>query len=142
MDEILTKRYRYLVRTGFENAGSLENPSIFLDSVGERLRICAHAIHNYVHLYINIRDDVIEDIKYLCSCVPAANIAIELLCTLVKGKTIKEAESLTEDSFAQILGSRGEEFMEKSRGAIELLNRALERYRVKAASLSPSSRMR
>ena len=133
MDEVVIKRYRELVRNGFKYAGTLENPSIFIDSVGENLRICAHGIHNYIHLYINIRDDRIQEIKYLCTCIPTANMALEILCMLVEGKTIEEAAALTEDSFTKVLCNRGEEFMEKARGIIELLNRGLDHYRSKAA---------
>lgn len=132
MDEAVIKYYRQLLRTGFEHAGSLENPSIFLDSVGEKIRICAMAAQNYLHLYINIRNGVIDNIKYLCLCDPTANVVAELLCTLIKDKTIQEAAALTEDSFARALGSQGEEFLKKARGIIELLNRGLVRYQARA----------
>jgi NifU-like protein involved in Fe-S cluster formation len=131
VDEVVIKYYRKLLKTGFEHAGSLENPSIFLDSVGEKIRICAMSVNNYMHLYINIRSGVIEDIKYLCTCDPTANVVAELLCILVKGKTLAEAETITEDSFSQALGSKGEEFLKKARGIIELLNRGLTRYKAK-----------
>lgn len=129
MDEALVKRYRELLKGGFKYSGKLENPSIFLDSTGERLRICAHAVHNYIYLYIDIKDNVIEDIKYLCQCTPATNVAVEILCGLVKGKTLEEAKSLKEDDFARELDSREEDYMEKARGAIELFNRAMSYYR-------------
>lgn len=131
MDEAVIKYYRQLLRTGFEHAGSLENPSIFLDSVGERIPICVTSIRNYLHLYVNIRDGVIEDIKYLCTCDPTANVVAEMLCTLVKGKTLAEVATITENSFSQTLGSKGEEFLKKARGIIELLNRGLTRYKAK-----------
>ena len=133
MDEVVIRYYRQLLRAGFEHAGSLENPSIFLDSVGEKLHICAMTAHNYLHLYINIRDGVLENIKYLCLCDPTANVVAELLCNLVKGKTIEEAKALTEDSFARALGSRGKDFLERARRIIELLNRGLARYQGGAA---------
>jgi NifU-like protein involved in Fe-S cluster formation len=131
VDEVVIKYYRKLLKTGFEHAGSLENPSVFLDSVGEKIRICAMSVHNYMHLYINISNGVIEDIKYLCTCDPTANVVAELLCTLVKGKTLAEVETITEDSFSQALGSQGEEFLKKARGIVELLNRGLARYKTK-----------
>jgi hypothetical protein len=40
MDEQVIKYYRRLLKTGFDHVGSLENPSIFLDSVGEKIRVC------------------------------------------------------------------------------------------------------
>jgi NifU-like protein involved in Fe-S cluster formation len=129
MDELVVKYYRRMCKTGFEHTGSLENPSIFLDTVGERIRICSHVGHAYIHIYINIRDGIIDDIKYLCTCDPTANVVVEILCSLVKGKTIKKAEALTEESFSRALGSRGEEFLKKSRGIIELLHRGINRYK-------------
>ena len=129
MDELVVKYYRRLCKTGFEHAGSLENPSIFLDTVGEKIRICSHVSHAYMHIYINIRNGIIDDIKYLCTCDPTANVVVEILCALVKGKTIQEAEALTEDSFSQALGSKGEEFLKKVTGIIELLHRGLARYK-------------
>ena len=46
--------------------------------------------HGQLHaaLYPVVDDDRINDIKYLCSCEPTANVAVEVLCTLVKGKTL------------------------------------------------------
>ncbi len=133
MDELVIKYYRRLLRNGFEHAGSLENPSIFLDSVGEKIYICSHIGRDYLHIYINISGDTIDDIKYKCMCDPTANVVVEILCTLVKGKTLAEAAALTEDSFVQVLGSEGEEFLKKVRGAIELLNRGLTRYQAATA---------
>ena len=77
----------------------------------------------------DIPQKVIDDIKYLCTCDPTANVVVELLCSLVKGKTIKEAEALSEDSFSQALGGGDEEFRKKVRGIIELLRRGLTRYK-------------
>lgn len=128
MDEVVIKHYRRLLRGGFEHAGSLENPSVFLDSVGERIRVCG-GISNYLHMYINIRDGVIDDIKYLCICDPTANVAVEILCGLIKGKNLEAAEALTEESFSEALGSWGEEYVKKSGGLIELLKRGLTKYR-------------
>ncbi len=129
MDELVVKYYRRLCRQGFEHAGEIKNPDIFLDTIGERIRICSHVSHAYMHIYINIRGGIVEDIRYLCTCDPTANVVVEILCALLKGKTIKQAEALTESDFSQALGSTGEEFLKKSRGIIELLHRGLTRYK-------------
>ena len=129
MDELVVKYYRRLCKNGFEYTGSMENPSIFLDTIGEKIRICSHVSHAYIHIYINIRDNTIDDIKYLCTCDPTANVVVEILCSLIKRKTIKEAEALTEESFSRALGSSGEEFLKKARGIIELLHRGIARYK-------------
>jgi len=129
MDELVVKYYRRLCRNGFEHTGELENPAIFLDTVGEKIRICSHVSHAYMHIYINVRDGVIDDIKYLCTCDPTANVVVEILCALIKGRTTKEAEALTEESFVRALGGGGEEYRKKARGIIELLHRGLDRYK-------------
>jgi NifU-like protein involved in Fe-S cluster formation len=129
MDEQVIKYYRQLCKTGFVYAGSLEHPSIFLDTVGEKIRICSHISHAYMHIYINVRGGIIDDIKYLCTCDPTANVVVEILCALVKGKGIPEAEALTADDFSRALGCDGDEFKKKSAGIIELLHRGLERFK-------------
>jgi NifU-like protein involved in Fe-S cluster formation len=129
MDELVARFYRHLCRTGFQYTGSLENPSIFLDTVGEKIRICSHVSHAYMHIYISIINGTIDDIKYLCTCDPTANVVVEILCSLIKGKSISTAEAITPESFYGILGSRDEEFVKKSVGIIELLHRGLERYK-------------
>jgi NifU-like protein involved in Fe-S cluster formation len=132
VDELVVKYYRRLCRTGFEHTGELENPAIFLDTVGEKIRICSHVSHAYMHIYIDVRDGVIDDIKYLCTCDPTANVVVEILCSLIKGKTMRQAEALTEESFTGALGGGGEEFRKKARGIIELLYRGLARYKSRA----------
>jgi NifU-like protein involved in Fe-S cluster formation len=128
MDELVIKYYRRLLREGFQYCGCLENPSIYLDSVGEKIRICGHTGHNYVHVYINIKKDMICEVKYLCSCDPTANVVVELFCSLIDGKSLKEAEALTEADFSKALGSTGEEFLKKAAGIIELFKRGAARY--------------
>ena len=128
MDELVVKAYRKLCREGFVHTGEIKNPSIFLDTVGEKIRVCAHITHAYIHIYIKVKKDTIENIKYLCTCDPTANVVLEILCTLLRGKTIKEAEAITEKEFVQALGSSEEEFLKKVRGVIELLHRGITRY--------------
>lgn len=129
MDEQVIRYYRKLLRSGFEYVGSLENPSIFLDTVGEKIRICGHNSKNYLHIYILILNKRIEEVKYFCTCDPAANVVVEIFCKLIKGRTLREAEMITTDMFSQEAGSTGEEFLKKSAGIIDLLQRGLTRYR-------------
>jgi NifU-like protein involved in Fe-S cluster formation len=131
MDELVVKSYRKLCREGFKYTGEIENPSIFLDTVGEKIRICSHVSHAYMHICIKVLNNTIEDIKYLCTCDPTANVVVEILCSLIKGKTVQDAEALTEESFSQALGSTGDEFLKKVRGIIELLHRGIARYKAR-----------
>jgi len=133
VDEPVIKYYRKLLKSDFEYTGRIENPSIFLDSIGEKITICARVAKTYIHLYINITNNTIKDIKYLCMCDPTANVAVEVLCSLVKGKTIEEAKLITEDSFSQVVGSKGKDFLKSARGLIELINRGISRYQAQQA---------
>jgi NifU-like protein involved in Fe-S cluster formation len=129
MDQVVVTAYRRLCREGFKHTGEIKNPSIFLDTVGEKIRICSSVAHAYMHIYIMVRNDVIDEIKYLCTCDPTANVVVEVLCSLLQGKTIAEAEALQEKDFSDAFGSTGEEFLKKSRGIIELLHRGIARYK-------------
>lgn len=127
MDEAVIKFYRRLLTENFPNAGQLEHPSVFAEAIGQKMIDCGNT-GNYMQLYLRIKDNRIEDIKYLCSCEPVANVAVEILCTLVKGKTLDEAILLTEDSFYQILGSQEGELRKKVCGLLELMNEGIEGY--------------
>jgi NifU-like protein involved in Fe-S cluster formation len=133
MDEAVIKYYRRLLKMGFDYAGSIENPSIFLDSVYEKIPVCGQVGRDYLHLYINIRNGVIDNVKYLCTCDPTANVAFEILCTLIKNKTLAEAKAIHEASFTRILGSNDEDFIKKVKGLLELLNRGFTRYESRVA---------
>ena len=126
MDEAVIKYYRKLLKTGFENAGSFEKPSVFIESVGDG-RVCGHA-GDYVHIFINIINDRIDGIKYVCTCDPTANVAVEVLCTLAKGKSLDEAQAMTEDLLLQKIGSSGVDLRNKAIGLLELLRKGISQY--------------
>jgi hypothetical protein len=129
MDEAVVKYYRKLLRSDFEHCGSLENPTIFLDSVGEKIQICSQSGNNYIHLYVNIRRNTIENIKYLCTCDPTANVAVEMLCILAKGLDLELVAKITEEDFYRVLGCSSEELGKKARGLLELLRAGIKRYK-------------
>jgi NifU-like protein involved in Fe-S cluster formation len=126
MDEAVIKFYRRLLRENFPNAGELDRPSIFVEAIGENLIDCGNT-GNFMQIYLKVTDGRIVEIKYLCSCEPVANVAVEVLCSLVKGMALNEFASLTEEPFYQLLGSRDEEFSKKVRGLLELLNEGIGR---------------
>jgi NifU-like protein involved in Fe-S cluster formation len=128
VDETVIKYYRRLLKTCFEHAGSLNNASISVEAVGEKMIHCGNS-GNYMQLDLRVEDGRIEEIKYLCSCEPTANVAVEVLCTLVKGRSLDEASGMTEQAFYQFLGCDGEELRIKVRGLLELLNEGITRYR-------------
>jgi NifU-like protein involved in Fe-S cluster formation len=128
MDEIIAERYRRLMRTGFEHAGLIDDPSMFIDSKAEGISVCDQATRDYVNIYIIISGDKIDDLKYLCSCDPTTNVVVEVLCTLAIGKTFKEVKALTKEDFFQAIGSEGGGVHRKVWGMMELLNRVIYRY--------------
>jgi NifU-like protein involved in Fe-S cluster formation len=127
VDQAVIKYYRQLLKSEFKNSGSIENASIFVEAVGEKMIHCGNT-GNYMQLYLNIVDGRIENIKYLCSCEPTANVAVEILCTLAKGKTPEEAIALPEQAFFQLAGSQEEELQLKVRGILELLKEGIAGY--------------
>jgi NifU-like protein involved in Fe-S cluster formation len=133
MDEVVAEKYRELLEEGFKNAGSLENPTMFIDTKAEGVSICGKGESDYINIYIMVSNGVIDDIKYLCSCDPTANVVIEVLCDLVKGKTIAQAKALTREQFYQAIGSDGGFVRRKVWGSIELLNRVFSRFETKMA---------
>ena len=128
MDEAVIKYYRRLLRTGFENAGSIENPSILLDPVAEgNRRICGRPA-DYLKIYLSIKGDAIETIKYLCLCDPTVNVAVEALCKLLRGKTLDEVASIKEEAILEEVGSDADELRKKANALLELIDKGLTRY--------------
>jgi NifU-like protein involved in Fe-S cluster formation len=128
IDQKVIGLYRDLLKTGFKYAGSIKNPSIFLDSEKGYHAICDVAGMDYVNIYAAVEDGVITEIRYLCSCDPAANVVIEAMCEMVDGKTLDEAKALTPEMFFERIGSNSEVIAKKSGGVIELLNSGIDRY--------------
>jgi len=129
VDESVIKYYRKLLKTGFENAGSLDNPSVFLESVGDG-RVCGHA-GDYMRIFINISDSRVDGIKYLCTCDPTANVAVEILCNLSKGRTVEELEAMPEALLLEAAGTRSEDMQNKAKGLLELLKQGLAQYQAR-----------
>ena len=128
MDKAIIKQYRQLLSADFPNSGAIENPSIFVGAIGERMIHCGNT-GNYMQLYITIADGRIAEIRYLCSCEPTANVAVEVLCDLVKGKTLDEALAVPEQAFYDALNCREEEYRVKAAGLMAMLNEGISGYR-------------
>jgi NifU-like protein involved in Fe-S cluster formation len=124
MDEKIIKKYRELLTQDFPNSGKIDQSSIFVEAVGEKLINCGNT-GNYMQLYILISKDRIADIKYLCSCEPVANVVVEVLCSIVKGMTLDNTNKLSEDDFFQEILSREAIVQKKVVGIIDLFNQGL-----------------
>ena len=132
VDTAVIKYYRNLLKTGFQNAGSLETPSLLLETIGEG-RVCGSA-GDYMRLFISITNGRIDRMKYLCTCDPTANVAVETLCNLAKDKSLKEAQAITEDSVLQMIGGSSGDLRSKARGLIDMLNEGLAKYQMRNQS--------
>ena len=131
MDEAVIKYYRKLLKTGFKYSGTIENASIFLDTTTEKLLICG-STGDFMQLYVNVVNNKIDNIKYMCVCDPTANVAVEIMCDLAMGKTLNEVAVVNEEAFYRLLGSNGEELQKKVKGLLELLKKGVQRYKITA----------
>ena len=131
MDEAVIKYYRKLLKTGFKYSGTIENASIFLDTTTEKLLICG-STGDFMQLYVNVVNNKIDNIKYMCVCDPTANVAVEIMCDLAMGKTLNEVAVVNEEAFYRLLGSNGEELQKKVKGLLELLKKGVQRYQITA----------
>jgi len=130
VNQAIVKYYRNLLKEDFPHSGPIEKASVFVEAVGEKMVHCGNA-GNYMQLYFNAADGKIADIKYLCSCEPVANVVIEILCDLAKGKTLDEAAALREELIYERIGCDGREDNElqlKTRGLLELLREGIGKY--------------
>jgi NifU-like protein involved in Fe-S cluster formation len=128
MDEVIARNYRKLVEEGFKHARNIESPSIFFDSKAEGVSVCGDGGKDYVNFYLRIEGDVIDDMKYLCSCDPAANVAVEAMCELCKGKTLGQAKAVTKEDLYAAIGTGRGLIARKVWGVLELFNLVIKRY--------------
>ena len=134
MDQAVIKYYRQILSEGFRFVGTVDNPTIVLDAVGENVRICDHVGTDSLQMFIKVKDDTISDIKYMCMCDPTTNVAVEILCRLALGKPLASLASITPESFSTVLGGGDEDLHKKAKGLMELVHIGLERF--KTASIS------
>jgi len=59
---------------------------------------------DYVRIYIKVKDDYIEDIKFKAYGCPAAIACCSALTEMAKGKHIDEASEITDEMVADALG--------------------------------------
>jgi NifU-like protein involved in Fe-S cluster formation len=127
MDELVKNYYKDLMQIRFRHFGALVNPSIFVDSADEHVYYCGSG-NDFMQLFVNITNNAISDIKYSCFCTPVANVAVEILCTLVKNKSISDVVLLKAQDICQYLGSDDNELQKKAKAILELLNIGMKRY--------------
>lgn len=82
-------------------------------------------------IYIKVKDDHIQDVKFQTFGCGAAIAASSMLTEMVVGKSLKEAMAITNDSVAEALGGLPPTKMHCSNLAADALHLAINEYRKK-----------
>lgn len=104
------------------NVGSIENA----DGAGE---VGNAACGDIMRLEIKVEDEKITDIKFQTFGCAAAIATSSMITEMVKGKTLTEAEKITNRAVAQALGGLPPAKMHCSNLAADALKKAISDYR-------------
>jgi len=113
--------------TNPRNVGEIKDA----DGIGE---IGNPVCGDIMKLYIKVKDDKIEDIKFKTFGCGAAIATSSMITELVKGKTLEEAEKISKKTVADALGGLPPNKMHCSNLAADALHKAIEDYRGKLKS--------
>lgn len=84
-----------------------------------------------LRVYIKVKDNRLEDVKYMTFGCGAAVASGSMMTTLAKGKTIEEAMQLTNKDVAQALGGLPAQKIHCSNLAADALHKAIEDWQQK-----------
>jgi nitrogen fixation NifU-like protein len=107
-----------------KNVGVIENPSGF----GEKGNLRCGDV---MDIYISVKDNVIEDIKFKTFGCVAAIASTSVLTEMVKGKTIEEAEKITKEQVVKELGELPPVKLHCSLLAVDALKEAIKDFKSK-----------
>ena len=105
------------------NVGEIENA----DGIGE----AGNPHGDYMKIFLKIRDDRIEDVKFKTFGCAAAIASSSMATELIKGKTLNEAWELTNEAVAEALEGLPPGKLECSVVSREAIHRAINEYRKK-----------
>lgn len=106
-----------------KNMGEIENPSS-IGKVGNP--VCGDVM--WIYLKVDDKTDVIEDIKVKTFGCVAAIATSSQTTELAKGKTLREAYTITKTQVADDLGGLPKQKMHCSNLAVDALQRAIKNY--------------
>lgn len=104
------------------NQGIIEDADIISEVSNENLG-------DSITLYLKIKDDRIDNIKYEIFGCPAAIATSSKLTELVMGKTLDEALTVTKYMVSDALGGLPERKLECSTVSIQALQEAIQEYK-------------
>lgn len=105
------------------NVGEIEDA----DGIGE----AGNPHGDYMKIFLKIRDDRIEDVKFKTFGCAAAIASSSMATEMIKGKTLKEAWELKNEAVAEALGGLPPGKLECSVVSREAIHRAINKYRKK-----------
>lgn len=103
------------------NQGSIKDA----DAVGE---LGNPACGDVMKIYLKIKDDKIEDIKFETLGCAAAIAVSSIMTEMVKGKTLEEAKKIKKDEVVQELGGLPQIKVHCSALGIDALKKAIDKY--------------
>ena len=77
-------------------------------------------------MYIKVKDEILDDVKYMTFGCGAAVASGSMMTTLAKGKTVEEAKKLTNKDVAKALEGLPPQKMHCSNLAADALHKAIE----------------
>lgn len=103
------------------NVGTLKNPSVVTTFLGP----CG----DLIKLYLKISEkDVIQEAKFYYLGCPGSAAAASAMTVLLKGKTIRQAKTLTEDAILVELGGLPKLKLECAMLSVKTLRKAIAEY--------------
>jgi nitrogen fixation NifU-like protein len=90
-------------------------------------------------IFIKVKDDVIEDIKFKTFGCGAAIATSSMVTEMVKGKNLEEAMTITNKMVAEALGGLPTQKMHCSNLAADAMHRAIEDYKAKVKEKAGSN---
>lgn len=107
-----------------KNVGELKDP----DGIG---RVGNPTCGDIMQIAIKVKDDVIEDVKFQTFGCGAAIATSSMVTEMVKGKTLDEAQEISNRAVADALGGLPPNKMHCSNLAADALHEAIKDYRAK-----------
>jgi NifU-like protein involved in Fe-S cluster formation len=136
MDQAVVNYYRKLILTNFRYAGVIQNADITVNAAQEGIAVCGKKNDDPVRIYLKTVGNIVEDAKYLCMCDPVTQVAVEILCELLPGKSLETIKAMKPDAFLKLLEGESAEFTERAKLLIQLINKGIERYQSESTQAS------